>query len=399
VWLFKIKDMATITLTMKRMTGQSGIATVAVAFLLLLVMGLAVLGAESLTQGVARDAAAENDRLQALYLAHSGIERATYRFNNGVACASLGESSVSVTSVGTVTITSFTTDFDGVTSIGGSNCRVRAAATSASGQVVRTIEAKISPTAQTSTRGNVIFTCDIASGTNLGLIVTVSWAANGAYGITGVSFGGVGATSIDTTPVSTMPASITDSGTTYRAHNFYLANPTTGTDVDGLVSFSGNPSGLIIGCNVLAGVSNVGVTLGGVQTPIDVFGSGTGSAGNPTVTIHTSPTSGTRYVIDNFARDNSGSASLGTGTNGVCTRTSEWNSGAGFAAGAASNCGTVSSGTDVTMNWSWNKNKVWADAVVAAFATSLPHYEGARTRTAGSTSAQSGWREITVPPT
>jgi hypothetical protein len=364
---------------------QSGIATVAIAFLLLLIMGLSVLGASTLTSGVARDSGSDHQRLQALFMAETALERATYRFNNGVACASLTETNLAMTStggaaLGTVTLTPFTTQFDGTTNVGAS-CRVRATATTATGQVVRSIEAFVNQTSFTSSRGNRKFQCTVNSGSNLALVISVAWTTSNTvnYTITGVSFGGIGMTS------AAAVTTTTDSSSRYSVQNFYLLSPTTGT-VSGAISMTGDPSSIIIGCTVLTGANS--------STPLDATGTATGNSNAPSVTVHTGATSGNRFVIDNLARDNGGSLSM-TAASG---RVEGWNFTASGKGGAGSSRGVITlTGTDIVMGWTWNQTKTWALAGVSMFGNTATQ-TGAVISSVSSGNGVAGWREITVPP-
>lgn len=349
-------------------------------------MGVAVLSASVLTTGIVRDSATEHQRLQALFIAESAIERASYRFNNGTACSQLGETNVAMGTLGAVTITPFTTAFDGTTSVGAS-CRIRATATTSTGQVVRTIESFITQTSFSS-RGNRAFTCDVPSGSN-GLVVSVTWTTSSAvdYTIYGVSFNGFAMT-----PAAD-PANNSVSGSRYKSQNFWLLNPSTGTSIDGTLTMSGDPNTVVVGCTSLSGVTTIN------STPVDATATQTGNNDTPSVTVTTSSNSGTRFVIDAISRDNGGNLTMTAATG----RAEAWNftsSGAGSAGsnrGAASGGGVIGASTSVTMGWTWNQSKGWADSAIAVFAT-FATGNGARVRMVGTGSGVTGWREITVPP-
>jgi hypothetical protein len=377
---------------------QAGIATVAIAFLIVLLMGVAVLGASTLATGVSRDSGSEHARIQALFMAETAIERASYRFNNGIACNSLGESNITMTStagttLGTVTITSFTTGFDGTTAVG-SNCRVRASATTASGQIVRVIESMIQPSGGFSTRGNHTFACTVpTTGSSRAVVVTMGWTTSGTgdYPISGVSLNGTAMTAAGAVVTNS------DSSGVYKAQNFYLLDPSTGSSVSGNVTFSGgNPTAIDYACIVFTGVTS------SAGSPIEVTNSSAPSSTVSSVSaaLNTGSTSGTRYLVDNLVRASGGNWSADSIAN--CSNhdlsSHTWKSNANGNAGAGSFCGTVAASTNVTLSWGGSSKKV-AYAALAIYATGETSENSARVSdTSTTTGALSGWREITVPP-
>jgi hypothetical protein len=375
-------------------------ATVALALLLLIMMAIAISGASTLSIGVARDADMETLRVQALLMAETGIERASYRFNNGIGCNNLAESSMSMTntsgtSLGTIVLTTYSTAFDGTTALAKTACRVRAVATTASGQVTRTIESIINPSAS-STRGNKVFLCTGNTGAD-GVVVGVSWTTALATdtSITGISFNGYSMTKVSDAIVNV------DSSSRYKTQNWYLtSNVSPGTDLTGIMSFNGaTPSQIVFGCTFLSGTSS--------SSPIDtasvVTDINSGTYINKSVTA--SGTSGTRVVVDSLVRNNGASWSVVTATG----RTQEWSNGSSGAGGAGSNYATIAANGTASMCWYQSGNagctggtgssKAYAWQGFAMFATGYVNEDDGRAKSAGTFSTGvTGWREITVPP-
>src|SRR5207244_1849654 len=125
--------------------------------------------------------------------------------------------------------------------------------TTASGQIVRVIESMIQPSGGFSTRGNHTFACTIpTTGSNRAVVVTMGWTTSGTgdYPITGVSLNGTAMTAAGAVVTNS------DSSGVYKAQNFYLLDPSTGS-VSGDVSFSGgNPTAIDYACIVFTGVTS-----------------------------------------------------------------------------------------------------------------------------------------------
>lgn len=118
---------------------QSGAASVAIAFLMLLLVGGALIAALNMTGAVVLDAALSTQQTQALHLAESGMARALKRYGQGTLCADLGPDGPHALGAGSFTVTSgVTTGFNGL-ALPVLQCRVRVIGSV--GGAVRTIEA------------------------------------------------------------------------------------------------------------------------------------------------------------------------------------------------------------------------------------------------------------------
>jgi hypothetical protein len=228
----------------------------------------------------------------------------------------------------------------------------------------------------------------------------MGWTTNGTgdYPISGISLNGAGMTAIGTVVTNS------DSSAVYKAQNFYLLNPPTGTSVNGNVTFSGgDPTAIDYACLVFTGVTTVsGSPIDGGNT--SSHSSAPSSAANSaSVTWTTGGTVGTRYLVDNIVRASGGNWGADSVSNcaGHNLSTNDWKSNANGNAGAGSYCGTVPAGTSVTLSWSGTggakKVAYTAFAIYATGQTSTPTgYRVANVTT--TTGALQGWREITVPP-
>src|SRR5450830_2129769 len=98
---------------------QGGAASLAIAVVLLLVITVALVASQRLASTVVQDASASDLRMQALFLAESGMERATQRFTKGAACSSASNETLTVTGSGAGTIK---LQFVGVSNFDGSAC-------------------------------------------------------------------------------------------------------------------------------------------------------------------------------------------------------------------------------------------------------------------------------------
>ena len=363
---------------------QRGAASAIIVIVLFLITSAALLSRFETTASIMNDTVTASMRLQALYLAESGLERASRRFAaSGIACGSLAESNIALSNVGTFSIGAGSTlNFDGVTSAG-TGCRVQVTGKTASGGVVRVIEAMITPfVITTASRGNRNFVCTVPAGENLLSVVSVSWSTPIAstLSVTSVALGGVSGTAVATDPLApTAPVRKTDSTLRISAQNFYVKNPPTGSSVAGTVTLDGNPTGIIVGCITLAGVN--------LNAPVDRASASTGQGGAPIVSLTTAQSN--TFVIDNLVRDNGGKLDMVDFANP--TRTEMWNFTPTGSAGAGSYRGPIATSSTVPMSWSWNQNKIWAIAAVS-IAGDTSGGNGSRVRLPGG--GVSSWREI-----
>jgi hypothetical protein len=370
---------------------QRGAASAIIVIVLFLITSAALLSRIETTASIMNDAVTASMRLQALYLAESGLERASRRFGaGGVACGSLAESDIALSNVGTFSISAGSTlGFDGVTSAAGS-CRVQVTGRTASGGVVRVIEAMLTPAVLTNaTRGNRDFVCNVPAGENLLSVVSVAWSgpASPAISITSVVLGGVPGTAVATDPKNPAllaPVRAINNAVAYSAQIYYVKSPPVGSSVAGTVTLNGNPTGIVIGCITLAGVNQ--------SAPVDTAAQNTGQGASPGVSLTTTQVN--TFVIDNLVRDNGGKLEIADVTS-TPTRVEMWNFTSNASSGAGSYRGPVPTSSTVQMNWNWtgtgNKAAPWAIAAVS-IAGDPASGTGARVRLLGG--GLSGWREV-----
>lgn len=411
---------------------QAGAASVMIVFLLLLLIAASLTTALNLGSTVANDAVASESMLQALMAAESGIERATQRFTTGgIACASVAESTttplavtydsggIKVTTGSFVVSASGSLDFDGVTTLPSTQCKVRVIGTSANGRVTRTFDAVVRQgSSGTSTTGsgsatfspgNTSFTHTTVAGTDL-LLVAPSWSStsNVATTVTSVTFNGQALTAATAAAnYPSVPSNCTTSGnkTTcsirVSSQFWYLVNPPIGT------------YNVVITMNQTAnnGFMGAAMNLAGTDpnSPIDTYktyGGLTDSTGAISASITTGSSNSNGFVVDNLGRDNGGQISLGNGCTSIsgASRVQLWDSTSNAGAGEGSYCGPLPASSTVNMNWSWNQSgKTWAESLVSIKASSASG-SGNKVRVpSGSTGGASysngvyKWREVTVP--
>jgi hypothetical protein len=420
---------------------QDGAASVMIVLLLLLLILASLSTALNLGSTIANDAMASENMLQALLAAESGLERATQRFTTGgIACASVAEPTttqyVYTISNGTskktasfVVSQSGTTDFDGVTALPSTQCKVRVVGTSitvndtngtsTTSRVTRTLEAVVRQgSSGTSTSGsgsatfspgNTSFTHTTVAGTDL-LLVAPSWSStsNVAITVASVTFNGQALT--QGTAAANYPATPTNCTTSgnkttcsirVSSQFWYLVNPPIGT------------YNVVITMNQPAnnGFMGAALNLAGTDpsSPIDTsrtYGGLTDSTGAISASINTGSGNSNGFVVDNLGRDNGGQINFGNGCTGIsgASRVQLWDSTANAGAGDGSYCGPLPASSTVNMNWSWNQSgKAWAASLVSIKASSASG-SGNKVRvpsgSTGGTSYNNGvykWREVTVP--
>jgi hypothetical protein len=167
--------------------GQLGASLLIPVLVIVTVGAFAVIVAASQSGGDIRGTDAQAESIEALFLAETGIERATRRFLTGVACNALTENVTDLSSIGfagagrSIAITAGANsgqDFGGA-ALPATQCRVQVAAQVAASGATRTVQAIIDRS------DNLIGTVAIAGFDNPGGVgAPGSWTA-GAYDYTG----------------------------------------------------------------------------------------------------------------------------------------------------------------------------------------------------------------------
>lgn len=403
--------MATFNTSIHRDT--RGAASVAIAFVIFFIMAAALLASQTLSGSIAQDAAASDQRMQALLLAETGLERGTQRFAKGAACGGASNETVTVPGTGTFELQFIgASNFDGTacsaTVCGSSYCRIRSIGKSiATGTTtamnLRAIEALVIPTSLTAAGTKSLalttfnghprysFTNTVASGSNQLFVLTILWTANPPDTpgkVTGVTYNGtpnLAMTSLVAMPV--FPANTT----AYYAQIYYLKDPPGGTStVD--IDFDALPAGLAIGTMNADGVDQT--------TPIVGFGPVT--ATTPATELSKSiavPPNG--LAIDVLSRDNGGKAAgkvCSDPADATVSLVSIYSSNNSKAVGETSYCGPVSNaGLTFTMGYTFTSARAgsYAQAVIRPDNSITG---GKRVKLGGAVGVLK-WHEIvTVPP-
>ncbi|WP_151446302.1 hypothetical protein [Lacisediminimonas profundi] len=381
---------------------QRGFAAVMmVALLMLLVLGI-VKSTMTIQGGTVVDAENSVEMVKALFLAESGMERATQRYTSvGTACNALGETRTlteagSATTAGSFRVAdatenpNFDTDFDGLSLGGGANgCRIRVTGITPSNRQ-RVIESVVVPYNANSknnkaTGGSTTtatFEHTVVAGENLLYIAAVSWV--GASQMT------AGFPKLNTTSMTAVTSRASDPAGPYNAQIFYLKNPTPGT-YNVYVQFDTAVSDITFSNMDMAGVDLVSAN------PYDAYVSTNSSANKYIVGTLTPTTNG--YLFDVMSRKKGGSsdsdvASCSGAANGNIntTTTSFYNSG-NAASGYA---GPTTAGVSTTTGYcGFNKAQPAAYQVVSIKASTAAG-SGGKVRLPGGGIGR--WREVTVPP-
>lgn len=362
---------------------QRGVAGVTIVVLILLVVSTMLAAVFVLSSRTVNNAVDDDQRLQVLYLAETGMERASFRYMAaGVACGGLAETNTAFLSGANFAISAgSTTNFDGVSVLPAGQCRIRSTGTAANGSV-RAIEAilKVRPVSssssglQDSTTGN--FTVD--SGTEL-LLVATAWrsAQPLSSSITAATYNGVALTPVSASSnYPSTPACLSGTCDPLRTSSqiFYMINPPPGSFPLNF-TFNNAPDVFV----------KVGFNLNGVDVsnPIDQYASAAGlspaSGTDFGATVVT--TKANDFIIDVLAREKTGNTTASLSCN---PRTVLYDNNATNKIGALTQCGPIAAIGGVTMNWTWNQpNKPWSDSIVAIKSAS---------------GGMIGWREVGVFP-
>jgi hypothetical protein len=390
------------------MARQRGVASLGIVALLFMIVFISLLRNQELTGSVVRDALGSDQRVQSLYLAESGLERAAQRFAAGAACASTSNETLTMPGAGTFSLNYLgASDFDGTacspTVCGTTYCRVQSTGKSfaANGQSTidaRTLEVLLvqkalnasgtkSPTAVT-VNGKPHYTISntVSSSEKPLYVLTLFWtmASGRPARVTGVTYGSTPMSTPFTTTPSTAPASpgvnTTDA---YAVQIYYLANPPVGTNtVD--IAFDASPAGIAIG--------NVNLT--GVDQANPIASSDSTASATPVSAISrnvTLPSNG--VVIDALSRNNGGGA---TGPScSTLSTTNLYSSNANNVAGESWFCGPAgASGASFNMGYTFTP-KAAAYALVTVRPDSTTG-GGSRVRFPGAGVVK--WHEVTAAP-
>ncbi len=336
---------------------QRGIVSIIAALALLVMVGLALRIGLSMSGSSVIDSAAQNDSVEALFLAESAVERASRLFAAGGACTAAGLEAGTDFNFGRGRFRVL--DTPAPTLVSG-NCRFQVR-----GEIIptgqsRTIEAVVAagdirlngtPTVAKGNGNSLNWTHTVAAGTNRLLIVGVSWRSDAGQSVSGVTYAGQAMTPVvEKSQPAAAPAT-----PRVTVQIFRLVNPPVGTNS---VSVTLSAAAQVVGGAL--GLSGVDQT-----TPIEASSSNAGRSKKPNVSVTT--LTNNAWVVDTVAR-----VAVGTLTP---NRTELWNivtdagggggGGGKRVGGAASRHGPVSPPAAVSMDWTWDAKNDWAAAAVA----------------------------------
>jgi hypothetical protein len=392
----------------KLVARQRGMASLGIVALLFMIVFISLLRNQELTGSVVRDALGSDQRVQSLYLAESGLERAAQRFAAGATCAPTSNETLTMPGAGTFSLNYVgTSDFDGTgclaTVCGNTYCRVQSTGKSfaADGQTTvdaRTLEVLLVQKALNASGTKALIAVNVNGNPHYRIsntvsssekplyVLTIFWtiASGRPAKITGVTYGSTPMSTPFTTTPSTAPASpAVNSIDAYAVQIYYLINPPVGTNtVD--IAFDASPAGIAIGNVNLTGVDQ--------SSPIFSFDSFASAASVSAVSRNvTLPANG--VVIDALSRGNGGNAA-GPTCGGLST-TNLYSSNANNLSGESWFCGPAGvSGASFSMGYTIpQKAAAYALVTVKPDSTSGG---GSRVRFPGAGVVR--WHEVAVPP-
>jgi hypothetical protein len=390
------------------MARQRGVASLGIVALLFMIVFISLLRNQELTGSVVRDALGSDQRVQSLYLAESGLERAAQRFAAGAACASTSNETLTMPGAGTFSLNYLgASDFDGTacspTVCGTAYCRVQSTGKSFAAGGQNTVDARTLEVLLVQKALNASGTKSLTAVTVNGkphytisntvgssekplYVLTIFWtmASGRPARATGVTYGSTPMSTPFATTPSTAPASPAVNTTdAYAVQIYYLANPPVGTNtVD--IAFDASPAGIAVGNVNLTGVDQ--------SSPIASFDSfASATAVNAISRNVTLPANG--VVIDALSRNNGGTVA-GPACGGLST-TNLYSSNANNAAGESWFCGPAgTSGASFSMGYTFTQKPVaYALVTVKPDSTSGG---GSRVRFPGAGVVK--WHEVTASP-
>lgn len=391
---------------------QRGAASLAIAVVLLLIITAALFASQRLASSVTLDATASDQRVQSLFLAETGLERATQRFTKGAVCSTLSNETVAVAGTG-----SFQLQFVGVSHFDGtacsaavcgtSYCRVRSTGTviGSSALNARTLEALIIPksltaagtksltrTALTGTRQRYTLSNTVTAGTNQLYVLTILWTTsispNRPGKVTGITYNG--ATIPAMVQLVTMPV-FPGGADAFYAQIYYLKDPPPGTS-DVYIEFDDLPAGLAV-----SGLNADGVD---ATTPITGYGPFGGGAGTyTTLSNQITPLPANSVAIDVLSRNNGGNATPKACTDpgdATVVVTTIYGTNNAKAAGESAYCGPTSA-TAFNYNMGYTFPAAGASYAQAVIRPDNTAAGGKRVRLGGSAGVLK-WHEVIIPP-
>jgi Tfp pilus assembly protein PilX len=334
---------------------QRGVASVITVVLLAIVVMLVLLVSVRVSTSGVNDTLNQSDSVAALFLAESGLENATQRLSSATAsCDATLASIVSGLGAGGFSIDSgFNTDYDNVSALPATQCRVQVTGTVSASNVSRTVQGIVeigsgasgisldnSDSRDRNNQSTLSWNFTTAGVDRL-LLVGVSLRRDNSQTVSSVTYGGVPLSKIDTI----------DNDPQVRVEMWYLVAPALGSN-----SLSINVSD---NSRFVAGV----VSFDGVDqtTPLELstrnFSSGLGIFPHSQVTT----TTDNAWVVATLGVESNSGQILGFGQTALWDNPSPGNP---RIQGAGAYYGPVSPAASVTMWWLRSYDR-WAVGAVA----------------------------------
>jgi Tfp pilus assembly protein PilX len=338
----------------KRNTREHGVVSVITVVLLAMVVMLVLLLSIRVSVTGVNDTLNQSDSVAALFLAESGLENATQRLNAATAaCDATLASTISGIGSGGFTIQDgLTTDYDGVTALPVTQCRVQVIGTVTASEVSRTIQAIVQSGSGTSNialdnadsrdRNNQSsltwnFT---TAGVDRFLLVGISLRRDNNQTVTSVSYGGVALTSIGA--INNDPQ--------VRLELWYLTAPALGSNALA-ITVDANTR-LVAGVASFTGVDQT--------TPLELPASfNSAQSSSPSVQVTTA--TGNAWVVAALGVESNSGQTLGVGLTALWDNPSPGNP---RIQGAGAYSGPVSVPSSVTLSWT-RANEPWVTGAVA----------------------------------
>lgn len=327
---------------------QRGAAALITVLFLLIVVAFAVLVSLSMSGSDVSDSAYQHNSVQALFLADSALETATYNYTNG-GCSNAGiGANVTPIGLGSGGFTRVSA------TVVGAYCQIRASGTV--GNVTRTVDGSISMT------GGGAITADISPLTpyaNFSASPSISYTvpAGASILLVGLAINNANATvsvKYGSTTMSPGP-SVASASPWPRAQIWYLVNPPAGTA--NIVATINPATEVVMGATWFSGVN----TSTGASAPWDTAAA-TATGNGKTASVTITPVTSGAWVFEVVAIDANDTTTMGSLTN----RTSRWKANSnGNVRGAASVIGPVSAAVTPTWSWTTGNNAKWSHAAVA----------------------------------
>lgn len=328
---------------------QRGVASVAIAALILFILGAALATALSMSGSAARDAAMSEEQVEALFLAESGVENASRRLANGTTCGTgvgfLAPYSRSF-GAGTFNIVS--------ANLVSGNCVIQVTGT------VRGATRTVDVTVVNPSGSNIAVEAGASQGDNNNVMTrTISFTVGGIGRVLVV---GITVDTANSSTVSTVtyagvalgrPAT---AGSSPLTEIWTLANPATGTN-DLIVTLTGFDQ-MAVGVLSFTGADTSSPTSHLDVPAVSAFSTTNGNTASVSIT----PVTNNAWIVDTVSVNRGVLTTMTSMTN----RLERWNLRlGGSVTGAGSTLGPISPAAARTLTWTWGSDRSWSQAAIA----------------------------------